>query len=374
MRKLYQTLIRLVEKLVLNIHISKMWLAESAALIRKTKLINKVKWTDKEKADFNKFWKTNYGEKISSRGVKLYQSFNGIFKADYFPDKLFATKLEPMLNPYYYAKIFSDKSITELIYSNIQNVCIPKTYLINSNGIFYDGERKIIDQTTAYKLVEDIGEFIMKPTVGSSSGFGILIGNIKNGVDQKSRINVSELLRKADKNYLIQEKMFQHESISLLHPRSINTIRIITYIVNSKLYSSKLSLRMGTEGRHVDNIHSGGLVIGVSNDGYLNKYAYRLGYSDTKEIHAFHPDTNVIFEGYKIQGTQEIILAAKILHGRTPNIGIISWDFMVTKSGLPAIIEANYYGQAIWFPQIVHGETVFGNQTSDMIKLIKKTK
>ena len=67
-----------------------------------------------------------------------------------------------------------------------------------------------------------------------------------------------------------------------------------------------------------------------------------------------------------------MIEIAKQLHGSTPHLGIISWDLMVDELGEVVLVEGNYFGQSIWFPQIVHGEAIFGENTKYMINLLKK--
>jgi hypothetical protein len=52
---------------------------------------------------------------------------------------------------------------------------------------------------------------------------------------------------------------------------------------------------------------------------------------------------------------------------------MISWDFIITSDGKPAIIEANYRGQSAWYPQITHGKPIFGNQTERILELIRKS-
>ena len=136
--------------------------------------------------------------------------------------------------------------------------------------------------------------------------------------------SIDHLLHSDYNDFIVQEKMIQHSSFSKLYPNSINTIRAITYIANEKVYNADLCLRMGTGGAKVDNIHAGGIGIGISDNGTLNRNAYKLGYSDSKITFENHPDTNIVFNGYKIVGIDEIIETAKELHGLTPHIGINS--------------------------------------------------
>lgn len=371
MKKIYDALVRTLENTIVFLHVFKMIGAENYALYRKKKLYRNINWSKEQKNLFEKFWRKNYGKVINSKGHKLYQSINGVFDESYFPDFLFSTKLEPFLNNYIYARIYSDKSLTELLYSKSEKLIIPKTFLVKISGIWYDSQRNILNNDSVKKILHNSGKSIVKPTIGGNSGKGIIFCNFIDGVDHNGDTTIEFLLDSSYSNFIMQEIMIQHSSFNKLYPHSINTIRIITYIAAAEIHHADLCLRLGTGGAKMDNIHAGGIVVGLSDEGILMRDAYKLGYSDTKITMQSHPDTNIVFEGYVLDGVDEIISTAKELHGLTPHIGIVSWDFMVNKGGKPVLIEANYMGQSIWFPQIVHAKPIFGKHTEYMINLIK---
>lgn len=372
MKRNYNKIVKLLENSIVYFHVLKMKGAEKYGLHRKKKLYKDVNWINEQKEEFNNFWKTNYGKRIDSRGHKLYEGINGVFHKNYFPDYLFATKLEPKLNNYIYARLYSDKSLTELLYSKSPKLKMPQTYLVKSGGVWYDAKRKIINSGEVKNSLYNLGEAIIKPTIGGNSGKGIMFCDFAEGNDLNKETSIDDLINSDYNDFIIQEKMVQHTSFSALYPNSINTIRAITYIANEKTYHADLCLRMGTGGIKVDNIHAGGIVIGLSEDGDLNEYAYKLGYSDSKIKLDKHPDTNISFKSYKLEGIKGIIETAIDLHGLTPHMGIISWDFMVDRNRDPILIEANYMGQSVWFPQIAHAKPIFGEHTEYMLKLLKK--
>ena len=47
----------------------------------------------------DKFYYENYGKKIKKDWHKLYQSYTGVYRHNYFPEILFSMKLEPLTNP-----------------------------------------------------------------------------------------------------------------------------------------------------------------------------------------------------------------------------------------------------------------------------------
>lgn len=52
-------------------------------------------------------------------------------------------------------------------------------------------------------------------------------------------------------------------------------------------------------------------------------------------------------------------------------MGILSWDLTIDEEGQVVIIEMNSTGQSAWFPQFVNGESLFGENTPQILKLIK---
>ncbi len=371
MKKIYKFFLRFFEELPTNIEKHKTLMAEWIAIFRKAPLYKDIKWTKEQKREFNDFWKKNYGKKISSRWHKLYEASNGVHKVDYLPEIIYSTKIEPKFNNYSYCKVFGDKNLNDLFFNEkICGVRTPQIYLFNSYGRFYNSERNLISKQKAVEILGNIGEAVIKPTVDSSSGKNVIIVNMVNGRNVRNGDSVSDILEIYKNNFVVQERIKPHSELSTLYPNSINTFRVTSYIIGDKIAVAPISLRMGGNGGEVDNIHAGGMSIAVSNDGALAKKAYRLGYGDSFKCFEQHPDTAVKFDGYKISFINKLISTAKRLHEMTANIGIISWDLTIDADGDIVVIEANFKGQSVWFPQMLSGESFFGENMADMLNKI----
>lgn len=372
LQKIYRNYINFLESLPARQQYMKMYIAERLALKRKKHLTKPINWNKKQNKEFEEFWKNNY-KGIRNDGHKLFESFNGQFNADYMPDFLYATKVEYALNDYKYANIYSDKALTEVLYKGKSEAVLPKTFLLNAGGVYYDDKRTIINKQKAKDIVSQLKEAVIKPTVGGNSGKGVLILSFdEKGYDSSNNIHRNELLSKYSQDFIIQEKIIQSDALNRLYPHSINTFRVISYIVNSQVYVAPISIRIGSGGSKIDNIHAGGITTSVDKDSQtLPKIGYQLGYSDSNIQLEKHPDTGIVFDGYKIEGVNKLPEAAKSLHGYTPHIGIISWDFTLNKDNMPVLIEANYTGQAVWLAQITSGKPFFGDQTKDILNLLK---
>lgn len=209
----------------------------------------------------------------------------------------------------------------------------------------------------------------MKPSVDSSSGKGIVLLRSKDTAEGSF---IRKIFESQGKDYIVQDIIQPHPSFAALNDSSINTIRITTYLVSDIIRHAPLALRIGRKGKTVDNIHAGGLVIGVEDDGTLLTEAYELGYGDKTKKFTEHPDSHIIFSGYRLPGISKIIESAEKVHGHYPHVGIISWDYTVDEKGNPVLIEANIMGQSVWIVQMIHGKGIFGKDTSKILSRIVK--
>lgn len=371
-KKIYRKILGLLGNLPVILEVIKTFIAEWVAIIRKRPLYKHVKWTKEQQKEFDEYWKNNYGKKISNRWHKLYEASNGVHKVDYLPEITYSTKIEPKLNNYTYCSVYADKNLNDLFFNKrIQNVRTPDCFLSNNHGCFYDNNRNIISKEKAIDILSNVGKAVIKPTVDSSSGHDVIIVDMRDGKDVRSGKTSQDIFEHYNNNFIVQEKINPCNELSTLYPSSINTIRVISYIIDDKICVAPVSLRIGGNGSEVDNIHAGGMSIAVTNDGILAKYAYRLGYGDSFECFDKHPDTGVVFDGYKLSFIDRLISTAKRLHEMTANIGIISWDFTVDDNDNVIVIEANFRGQSVWFPQMLSGESFYGENTEKVLQSLK---
>lgn len=126
-------------------------------------------------------------------------------------------------------------------------------------------------------------------------------------------------------------------------------------------------MRIGRNGSIVDNAHAGGIHVGINKDGTLKKIAF----SECGEKFEIHPDTNVKFENYKIPKIAEMIEFAKTHHYKIPHVGLIGWDFTLDNNSNIVIIETNIQCPGISFVQYANGQSLFGENTEKMIRMLK---
>ncbi len=364
---LYRKIMFHIENLPGSIMKQKVFLAEWYDIFRKRKLYKDIKWTKQQQFEFDMFWKSIYGKKISSRWHKLYQSINGVFNVQYIPEIIYTTKMEPRGNRYLYAKVFSDKTVVELLTKD-SPVVVPKTIVACVDGVLRDHKYEILDELKANQLIVSEDRIVLKPTLGGSSGKGVEVLRVSEERD----ISFAVLKKKYGNNFIIQKAIEPNTMFQKLHPESINTIRIISYLTKDSVKVAPVSMRIGTGNANVDNIHSGGLVVAVSNEGKLSKYAYELGYCDCKTKYEIHPDSKIVFEGYQIPYIPNIIENAKNMHLKLSHIQFVSWDYTVNAENEIVLIEVNLLGQSVWFPQIVSGKGLFAENSEDNQYILKE--
>lgn len=361
-KNIYRSTLKSAETLPMSIEVTKTRAAEIMAIVRKSPIYRDIEWTSEQQKEFDAFWIENYGRKISNRWHKLYQAMSGEFHVDYIPEMLYTTQIEPLMNDRSYAVALEDKSLLETICHNCGCV-LPKTFFVCSAGQFYDSNRLPISQEQAYNRLAYSGQIVLKHTIGSNSGRGIEFLNVSDEVGFKEKSALISMGR----DYIVQERIIPHPIFATLNATSINTIRLITYICDDETHHAPISLRVGRDNSNVDNIHAGGLVIGVEDDGQLLPTAFELGYGDRCIKYTHHPDTNVCFKDVVLPNIEGVIRAGYQMHGKFPHIGIISWDFTINDQNQVILVEANIMGQSVWFPQIVHGKGIFGNNTKKIL-------
>ena len=188
----------------------------------------------------------------------------------------------------------------------------------------------------------------------------------RNGGGISKQEIIDALLEMGD-DFLVQEVVKCHSSLAQIYNGSVNTFRIITY----RWYKDNhpiiqhlpVVLRIGQGGNYLDNAHAGGMFIAVDDDGTLHKTAF----TEFKDEYTAHPDSGLVFEGYRIELLGEVLKCAKRCATALAHVGCINWDFTINEDGIPVLIEANCHDGSIWLPQMAHGKGIFGENTANVL-------
>ena len=184
------------------------------------------------------------------------------------------------------------------------------------------------------KFIKKHEQIIVKPN-NLSCGKGVRKINVS---EYDSKELYEELIK--NETYLIEEVARQHKGVSVMHPTSVNTIRISTLISDYGVTSVVGAVfRIGTNNKVVDNFNNDGICAMVDVEtGKVNSLAINA----KGEIFKKHPTTGVKIEGFQIPMWDEIVKLVKETSKVVKEMRLIGWDICVGEDG-PLIIEANQF-------------------------------
>ena len=145
-------------------------------------------------------------------------------------------------------------------------------------------------------------------------------------------------------SFVVEELIQQGEELAVLHPRSVNVVRMPTLQIAGEICVYHPWLKIGCGDSFVDNGHTGGLMAGIDpQTGVVDT----PGYSELPAAYEYHPDSGIRIPGTVIPAWDELVSTVKELSSRLPTIRYISWDMAWTKKGW-AIMEGNFRGAFMW--------------------------
>lgn len=337
---------------------------------RRVSIFESYQLNHAQQKEIDSLYLKHYGEKIPYIWHKHFSAYTNHFDPNYIPELIYIPEFERFMNLYpQYTSAFEDKNVLPLLAENA-NVKMPNTIISCTKGVLRNQDNRFINLTEAKQILKDIGTVFIKPTLDSSSGRGCSLLNIKNGIDLLSNQDIDTVLSSLGRDYVIQERIVCHESISTIYPKSVNTFCVITYRWKDQILFMPAIMRIGQGGNTLDNAHAGGMFIAIDNDGTLHNTAF----TEFKNEFKNHPDTNIKFDGYQIPLFSKVIESAQKMHELMPQIGVINWDFTINDNGEPVLIEANLRNGSIWFIQMSHGKGIFGEKTAEVLQWMKQMK
>ncbi len=138
---------------------------------------------------------------------------------------------------------------------------------------------------------------------------------------------------------IIQRAIEQHPQMSILYPKSVNTLRIVTVRKDAEILILNCVCRIGANGNVYDNWSTGGIAVAVDTEtGKLKKHGFfhpRYGRMVTE-----HPDTKITFEGFEIPNFLQALQMAAKLHRFFYGLHSVGWDIAITPKG-PLVVEGN---------------------------------
>lgn len=140
----------------------------------------------------------------------------------------------------------------------------------------------------------------------------------------------------ASGHFLIEEFITQHPDLAALAPRSVNTLRVITFFDGTTLHVLAAALKLGHDA-DVDNFGSGGMYTILDEDGVARYPAFDI----LARTYAEHPATGRPIVGFRVPRYAEIISTLDEAARVVPQVPFVGWDVAVLSDGV-AIVEGNW--------------------------------
>ena len=290
-------------------------------------------------------------KKISTVYHNFYTEKNGIFSEKYIPDDIYFNDINLFYNDYNAFKIVDNKTNYDKLFMGINQ---PEILAARKNGYwFIRGEistyEAVVELLSGYKSV-----FIKRATdCGGGNGVFPL------DIDETFETEFLKITQNIQTDIAVQGLVVQHEKIAQLNSSSVNTLRILTLLDKEghvKVYSS--ILRVGGGMARVDNFCSGGMAVGIDDEGKLREFGYYLNGDKVDR----HPLSGVVYKGYEIPSFEEAKDLVCRAHICVPHFRMVSWDVAIQSDGTPTLIEANLADGQLDFHQLTNGP-LFGEDT-----------
>lgn len=181
-------------------------------------------------------------------------------------------------------------------------------------------------------------KYMVKPS-NSCGGEGICIE--RSPLDDEERRKVfGKLLQRG--RCTIEEVIEQGEEMAALHPDSVNTIRITTYVDEGKTTIISSTIRAGRGSNVVDNGACGGLIAAVNP---RTGIVITAGKTKKNESLAIHPDTGVKIEGFQVPHWDELLAFVDQLVDVVPAQKYVGWDLAYSDAKGWLMVEGNSGGR-----------------------------
>ena len=234
------------------------------------------------------------------------------------------------------------------ITSNVNNNIIKKyndpkyNYIFDDKAVFNDTFKSFLKRDYInlehlmyddfVKFVKNKKKIVVKP-LNECGGKGVQIISIDKKSDLEKIFN--SLIR--NKQFLVEDYINQCKQMSSLYNKSVNTLRILTFYKNKKVYILKSILKIGNGGS-VDNFSSGGMYTFVDENGKV----YVPAIDEEGNVFEVHPISKKKIVGFEIPKYKEVVDFVKELGLVVPKVRYVGWDIAITDDG-PVVVEGNNF-------------------------------
>ncbi len=311
--------------------------------------------SQKEEMAHTKYWQY-FSKRVNLNTYRVCKNISGIGNPKYIPEEIYIVDIERTLNHDVRIDYLSNKSF----YNHwFPSGIFPLDYFHNIDGEYLDKNLESITFDKVSQIASGlVYPVVLKPNHDSYGG--------RDVVFPASQEDLLQIALKS-KNFVVQEKIQQHEFFNKYNHCGLNTVRVSLYrsVKDNRLHIINTAMRMGIGGG-LDNLSSGGILTYLRKDGTMNGYALnKFGFKYFE-----HPDSHLKFNERipDIELLRELCkkVAHKIFYAR-----ILSLDACYDITSRWRIVEANVLGQhTIKFAQNA-GQPFFREFTDEVVEYCK---
>lgn len=275
---------------------------------------------------------------------KIYQIKKDLFISKYhyktLPSEYFLYNF-PLLNDYGKKQFVGEIEVAE----SFKKIGTSKTALLFRNkyqcykffGKYYNRDVIQLPSNDGLSLFNDFlsrnKKFVVKP-IDQSCGRGVYIINIETETCT-SRELYERIIKNGD--CVVEGYIAQVKEMACWHPDSVNTIRIVTFTNDQKVCILFSVLRIGRNGKCVDNGGSGGILASVDLEtGIVSSN----GVTEDNEEYICHPNSGIQITGFKVPLWKNAIDLVTELSLLVPEQPLVGWDLALTDKGW-IMVEGN---------------------------------
>lgn len=282
--------------------------------------------------EIKEYARARYGSAGFWPWLAVYTELRGEFLEGWVPDDFFSYSLLPYFNPEGITELSICKTFDHRLFPGL--TIEPVAVVLNKCG--YTPELSPMTDTKFYNLLQKLNnqELVVKRE-GAPSGEDIRFS--------PARDIIKEWFSEGE-NYVLQPAVEQHAALDRLHPSSIATIRVTTFLGKDGSISVKhRSLRFGAGSSKV--VNTSGMFSFINSEGFVrSNIRSRIG-TDLGEV---HPDSGIRLPGFNVPSLQESVELCKKAHYRIPLLRFIAWDLYIEPDGTPKLIEWNTVFPGMW--------------------------
>ena len=145
--------------------------------------------------------------------------------------------------------------------------------------------------------------------------------------------------RSCGQNFIVQKKLTQHPELALFNPRSVNTVRVMTFLHGDSVRVLSAILRIGGGDNEVDNVSQGGYQCTIRPDGRLEPTA--ITKQSGQWVRVSQTAGGVSFDRQAVPSFDRILDAVRSAAGSIGHFRLLGWDIAVRPDGEPVLIEYN---------------------------------